>query len=158
MGFKTAMGRFFIILSVVVFTLGISLPRGIPSFVSTALAAEGKEEDPKAPHPEFEYVQIDPIMLPIITSRGITQQIRLMVQIEVEYGKKSDVEPYMPRLVDAYLQDLYGALSAGHGIMKNNFVDVIQVKQRLTSVTDKVLGEDHKAHGVLLQILQQQPM
>jgi hypothetical protein len=63
-----------------------------------------------------------------------------------------------PRLIDAYLQDLYGALSAGHGLMKDNFVDVVQVKQRLTAVTDRILGPDHKVHEVLLQVLQQHQM
>lgn len=116
----------------------------------------GKEE--KGPRPEFEYIQLDPILLPVITNKGLTQEVRLMVQLEVEYGKKGEIEPYQPRLIDAYLQDLYGALGSGRGMMNGNIIDVVKVKQRLTNVTDRVLGADHKAHGVLLQVLQQHPM
>lgn len=116
------------------------------------------EESKDAPHPDFEYVKLDPITLPVITPKGLTQQVSFVVQLEVDWGKKDDIAPYEPRLIDAYLQDLYGAFSAGHGLMKNNFVNVDTVKERLTSVTDKVLGPDHKVRAVLLQALQQRPL
>jgi len=141
------MGRLVVILSV---------------FLMLALApfAYAGEEgaDPNAPHPDFEYIKLDPITLPVITAKGLTQQVSLVVQLEVAWGKKDDIAPYEPRLTDAYLQDLYGALGAGHALMKDNFVDIEQIKQRLTAVTDKVMGPDHKVHAVLLQALQQRPM
>ena len=130
---------------------------------SHAYAAEGGEgggekKDPSAPHPVFEYVKLDPITLPVITTKGLTQQVSLVVQLEVEWGKSEEIAPYEPRLTDAYLQDLYGALGAGHGLMKDNFVDINTVRDRLTAVTDKVLGPEHKVHAVLLQALQQRPL
>jgi len=148
------MRRAVVILAVFLLMLG-----GIPH---CAYAAEGEgggaEVDPKAPHPEFEYLQLDPITLPVITTKGLTQQMSMVVKLEIEWGKKNDIAPFEPRLIDAYLQDLYGALGAGHGLMKDNYIDVEQIKQRLTVVTDKVLGPDHKVHAVLLQALQQRPM
>lgn len=110
------------------------------------------------PHPEFEYIEMDPLTLPIITTKGLTQQISLSVSLEVPFGQKVEYDGFKPRLADAYIQDLYGALGAGFGMMKGNVIDVQQIKQRLTSVTDKVLGPDHKAHDVLLQVVQQRPM
>lgn len=110
------------------------------------------------PHPEFEYIELDPLTLPVITTKGLTQQISLSVSLEVPFGQKAEYNGFKPRLADAYIQDLYGALGAGFGMMKGNVVDVQQIKQRLTSVTDKVLGPDHKAHDVLLQVVQQRPM
>ena len=50
------------------------------------------------------------------------------------------------------------ALGTGHAFMKDNIVDVQQIKQRLAFVTDKVLGPDHKVHEVLLQVVQQRRM
>ena len=139
----------FIILAGLIMSLALS-----PAYAGE----EGGDKDPNAPHPAFEYVKLDPITLPVITPKGLTQQVSLVVQLEVDWGKKDDIAPYEPRLTDAYLQDLYGALGAGHGMMNNNVVDYDKVKQRLTSVTDKVLGPDHKVHAVLLQALQQRPL
>ena len=128
------------------------------AFIPSAWAEEGGEKDPNAPHPDFEYLQLDPLTLPVITTKGLTQQVSLVVKLEVDWGKKDEISPFEPRLIDAYLQDLYGALGAGHGLMKDNFVDIAQIRQRLTDVTGKVLGPDHKVHAVLLQALQQRPL
>ncbi len=150
------MKRTVVLLAVVMLMFGGSLLQGFPPF---AYAAEGQENaavNPNTPPPEFEYIQIDVLTLPIITARGLTQQVSLMIQLEVGYGQKGDIASYGPRLVDAYLQDLYGALGAGFGLMRGNVVDVRQIKQRLASVTDKVLGTDHKVHDVLLQVVQQE--
>ena len=70
---------------------------------------------------------------------------------------KKEIEEQEPRLADAYLQDLYGALGSGQAMMKGRMIDVYAVKQRLTAVTEKVLGPD-KVHDVLLQVVQQRPM
>ena len=158
------MGRAIVILSVFLMVMGCggvasSTLKLLPSaYAGEEGGAEKPAADPNAPHPDFEYVQMDPLLLPVITTKGLTQQVSVMVQLEVDWGTKDDIVPFKPRLTDAYLQDLYGELGAGHGMMKDNFVDVALVKQRLTSVTDKVLGPDHKVHGVLLQVLQQRPL
>lgn len=125
-----------------------------------ALAQPVRAEEAAAdgPQPEFEYIQLDPLTLPIITTQGLTQQINLSISLEVPYGQKTEFDGFKPRLADAYIQDLYGALGAGFGMMKGNVIDVQQIKQRLTSVTDKVLGPDLKAHDVLLQVVHQRSM
>jgi hypothetical protein len=153
------MARAVVILAVFLLLLTSGLPRGGMLFIPSASAAEGGDEkDTSAPHPDFEYLRLDPITLPVITAKGLTQQVSIVVQLEIEWGKKDEIAPFEPRLIDAYLQDLYGALGAGHALMKDDFVDVDQIKQRLTAVTDRVLGPDHKVHAVLLQALQQRPM
>lgn len=126
--------------------------------VAQALANEGGGEGEKGgPHPDFEYMEMKPMVLPVITDKGVTQQISLVVSLEVPYGKKAEVENYEPRLTDAYLQDLYGALGAGKAMVTNNVIDVQAVKARLTNVTRKVLKDD-QVHDVLLQVLQQRRM
>ncbi|MDE2336298.1 MAG: hypothetical protein KGL10_03205 [Alphaproteobacteria bacterium] len=118
-----------------------------------------QETGPNGQHPEYQYVELSPVILPIITTQGLTQQVSLKVQLEVFWGNKDKVSTYEPRLIDAYLQDLYGALSAGSGLLKNSFVNIVAVKQRLTVDTDKVLGKDKdKVHDVLLEVLQQRPL
>lgn len=119
-----------------------------------AHAAEAKE----GPVPDFEYLEMKPLTLPVITDQGLTQQVSLIVSLEVPYGKKAEVENISPRLADAYLQDLYGALGGkGNTMMVNNVIDIQAVKKRLSRVTYKVLKED-QVHDVLLQVLQQRRM
>jgi hypothetical protein len=118
---------------------------------------EGEKGDPAAPHDEFAYIQLDSVTVPIITPKGLTQQLSIEMSLEVPYENKAAIAKYQPRLLDAYIQDLYGALGAGFGLTKNGVVDIQQIKQRIVAVTDKVLGPDLKAHDVLLQVVQQQP-
>ena len=109
------------------------------------------------PTPEFEYFQLDPLILPVISEKGITQQVSLVVALEVPYGKTSEISIYKPRLADAYIQALYGVLGNGYGLAKSGVVDVTLLKTRLTQVTTKILGSD-KVRDVLLQVVQQRQM
>ena len=118
---------------------------------------KGRAEEAGGKHPDFEYVDLKPLVLPIITDRGLTQQVSLMVSLELPYGEVGEIAPFEPRLADAYLQDLYGALGAGNAMMQGNVIDVMAVKRRLNAVTAKVLGGE-KFHDVLLQVVQQRPM
>lgn len=125
----------------------------LTAIVQPAVAADDKQ----VVTPEFEYMELSPLVLPVITDEGVTQQVSLIVSLEVPYGKKAEVEGISPRLQDAYLQDLYGALGRNNGMMVNNVIDVQAVKKRLNKVTYKVLKED-QVHDVLLQVLQQRRM
>ena len=132
---------------------------GSVMLIHPAYASEKAEKiDPDAPHPEFEYLQLNPMILPVITAKGLTQQVSLIVSLEIDYGQKEKFSSYEPRLIDAYIQDLYGALGTGHALMHGNLVDVRQIKLRLTSVTERVLGSGLKVHDVLLQVIQQRRM
>ena len=124
---------------------------------SGAFAEETKQEGFFAP--EFEYVRLAPMVLPVITDKGITQQVSLAVTLELPYGKKDEISAYAPRLVDAYIRDLFGAIGAGHVMMRGNVLDIEALKSRLAAVTERVLGEDKdKVHEVLLQAINQAPM
>ena len=142
------------------FLLGLGQFQGSITLTPSAYASKKAEEpDPDAPPPEFEYLQFEPLSLPVITSKGLVQHVSLMVLLEVDYGQKEEISLYKPRLIDAYIQDLYGALGTGDILMHGNFVDVKQVKQRLSSVTNEVLGPaDIKVRDVLLQVLRQRKM
>lgn len=136
---------------------GVVQVAGLPIQPAYASGAPKKSEDPNAPHPEFEYVQLDPINLPIITNKGLTQQLSLLVSVEVPYGSAEEITTFKPRLADAFIQDLYGALGAGHGLMKDGVINVQEIKKRLFAVATKVTGPEHKIHDVLLQVVQQLP-
>lgn len=110
--------------------------------------------DPNAPKPEFEYFEMTPLVLPVITNAGITQQVSLLVSLELPFGKTDEIKYLEPRLADAYIQDLYGALSSGFAMTATDVLDVQELKERLTMVTAKVLGPE-AVRQVLLQVVQQ---
>lgn len=124
-----------------------------------AFAQEAESKKDGILPPDFEYVRLAPLMLPVITDQGLTQQVSLAITLELTYGKKDKISAYAPRLVDAYLRDLFGAVGAGHVMMRGNVLDIDALKGRLTAVTERVLGEEKKeVHEVLLQAVNQAPL
>lgn len=110
----------------------------------------GKEGEVSA----VKYVELDPIILPIIDRDGITQTISMVVSVQVaDEAKAEEVRQKLPRLADAYLSDMYGTLSKSSS-MEGGVIKVSVLKERLTGITHKVLGEG-VADDVLLQVLQQ---
>ncbi|MBP7721867.1 MAG: flagellar basal body-associated FliL family protein [Alphaproteobacteria bacterium] len=104
-----------------------------------------------------EFVELDPLILPIIDSSGVTQTVSLVIALEVEDKVKAEeVKKLTPRLKDAYIQDMYGVLNK-HAALKGGVVQVAAVKSRLTKITTDVLGEDMVSE-VLLQVVQQRPI
>ena len=121
---------------------------------------KGKDEQNKGGgHGEggAEFVELDPLILPIIDSSGVTQTVSLVIALEVEDKVKAEeVKKLTPRLKDAYIQDMYGVLNK-HAALKGGVVQVAAVKSRLTKITTDVLGEDMVSE-VLLQVVQQRPI
>ena len=104
-----------------------------------------------------EFVELDPLILPIIDSSGVTQTVSLVIALEVaDKDKAEEVKKLTPRLKDAYIQDMYGVLNK-HAALKGGVVQVAAVQCRLTKITTDVLGEDMVSE-VLLQVVQQRPI
>lgn len=126
---------------------------GSALFVSNAYAA-GKSEKEEGGK---EYVKLQPLMVPIIDNYGVSQIVSLVVSLEVDGVFAADkVKAMSPRLTDAYIQNMYGAMSESMGI-KNGVIQVLYIKKRLNEVTEEVLGDDLHAE-VLLQVVQQRPI
>lgn len=100
------------------------------------------------------FVKMDPLTLPVVDKTGVVQIVNISITLEVEDAEKAkEVERFAPRLKDAYIQDMYGALSSTSA-MTQGVVDVEAVKKRLNAVTEKIMGED-VVRDVLLQAVQQ---
>lgn len=144
--------------------LGGTAAGGYLFFLKPAQASEGEEKKSEEAKAEGEaaestvsFVQMSPLVLPIVDKNGVSQVISLVVSLEVkdELSAK-EVERLTPRLKDAYIQDMYGVLTK-QAAMEGGVVQVGYIKNRLNKVTMKVLGED-KVRGVLLQVVQQRPV
>lgn len=121
--------------------------------VSLAYAAEEKKENTG----EKDYVDLTPLSVPVINDAGLIQQVSVAVSLECPMGKRDQVNAFKPRLMDAYLRELYGALGSGRVMMHGNVVDVEAIKTRLGAVTQKVVGPD-LVSDVLLQSVHQYAM
>lgn len=119
-------------------------------------AAEAKAAEEGGEGGKLTYVPMDAIVLPIIDRNGISQTISLVVSLELKDATKlEEVKEKLPRLADAFLSDMYGTLSK-KAAMEHGVIKVSMLKERLTGITNKMLGEE-TINGVLLQVLQQHP-
>ncbi len=101
-----------------------------------------------------EYVQMNAMIFPVIGDRGVTQTVSLVVSLEVpDAATAEEIKKLAPRLTDAYIQDMYGALNRKHS-MENGTLKIAPLKARLNKVTTRVVGEG-KVNDVLLQVVQQ---
>jgi len=138
------------------FVLALTFGGHINQGFSTSVAyAEEHGGDGDGDGAHFEYLELNPLVLPVINERGLVQQISLVISLELAEGLlAADLEKYQPRLADAFIQDLYGVLGSGYGLTRHNILDVHLIKTRLTAVTESVVGPD-KVENVLLQVVQQ---
>lgn len=133
---------------------------GIIQFLNKpAQASEQKETkaEGNSATPEVSFVEMKPLVLPIVDQNGVSQIVSLVVSLEASSPEvKAEIEKYSPRLLDAFIQDMYGALSR-QAAMEGGMVQVGYIKSRLNRVTAEVLGKD-KVKDVLLQVVQQRPV
>lgn len=105
----------------------------------------------------FEFVELDPLILPIVDISGVSQTVSLVVVLEVpDAAAKNRVLAIEPRLKDAYIQDMYGVLNK-HAALKGGVLQVDMLKSRLNKISAQMVGDD-QINDVLLQVVQQRPI
>lgn len=124
-------------------------------------AHKAKKADHGGGHGEgadVQYVEMQPLVLPIIDDNGVSQVVSLVMVLEVnDVGTAGEVRRLEPRLKDAYLQDMYGVLNKEAAMGDGGVVEVAKIKARLNKVTERVLGKG-VVNDVLLQVVQQRPI
>lgn len=121
-------------------------------FLFSFSQANAEEKKTEETGPTIHFVELAPLILPVIDSFGVTKVISLVVAVEVDSQEKADkVTKYTPRLTDAYLSDLYGAFS--YKAPEGGVIPIGFVKERLNAASAKVLGEE-VVSDVLVQVLQ----
>ena len=152
-------------IGLLVFVMALTLGVGLGTYFyfgtqkAEASLDEGAKEvhakkSKKAKSKEVEFVEMDPLILPIVDKYGVSQVVSVVVALEV--GTKADaeiVEKYSPKLKDAYIQDMYGSLNK-KAALEGGVVQVEAIKSRLNTVTQEVLGQN-VVNDVLLQVVQQ---
>jgi len=134
-----------------------------PAEASSGAAAEHaegskKKSDGHGGVAQSTFVQLSPLILPIIGKNGMTQTVSMVIVIETaDPANQAQIEHLAPRLKDAFIQDMYGVLSQEDVAMKDGVIQVNTIKTRLHKISQKVLGEE-VAKEVLLQVIQQRPI
>lgn len=119
------------------------------------VAAKEVKKDSKPAH--LAFVEMDPLILPIIDAQGINQLVSLVIVLQVHDEKqKAEVTAQIYRIKDAYIQDMYGSLNKNVAI-KDGVLQVDILKQRLSAASNRVLGDD-VVSDVLLQVVQQRQL
>jgi flagellar basal body-associated protein FliL len=100
------------------------------------------------------FVHLDPMVLPVISDKGVEQLVTIQIDIEVKDFDAADaIHTQMPRVVDALEDALYGGLGQG-SLRDGKLVDVRRVKAKATAALDEVIGADN-IRDVLIQDVSQ---
>lgn len=105
----------------------------------------------------MEYYDLMPMNIPVMTDQGLVQQVSVAVSLQCKPGKREQIAAYKPKLMDAYLRELYGVLGTGQAMIRNDIVDVEAVKSRLSDVTQRVVGPDLVSEVLLQSVHQYKP-
>lgn len=136
-----------------------------PAEASAGAAAEeaNKEHEKQAKGgghgeaPAAMFVELDPLILPVMDGNGPSQVVSIVVALEVaDEETAKTVEAMSPKLKDAYIQDMYGMMNQ-YAALKGGVVQVGMIKKRLNEITTHVMGEN-VVQDVLLQVVQQRPI
>lgn len=127
------------------------------AFLVLPSAAQASDKSGDKKPAAVEYLDLHPLSVPVINEQGLVQHVSITISLECPTGKRDALQTFRPRLMDAYLRDLYGALGSGRIMMHGNVVDVEALKSRLAIVTERVVGKD-LISDVLLQSVHQYAM
>ncbi len=143
-------GGYFFFQKQAVASLGEENSMAVKNKMERDKAARASAEEAK----KLRFVEMEPIILPIIDAQGVSQVVTLTISLEVNSEEHEKyVELLKPRLKDAYIQDMYGVLNR-KASMEGGVLKVDDLKERLSRISDKVLGAN-KVNGILLQAVNQ---
>lgn len=126
--------------------------------VADAANPEQHAEAPKKKKAEGppSFIDVGPIVLPVMGETRIEQTVMIMVSLEVaDEETKNSVRGVTPRLLDAYLRALYGKIGKSQ-VAAGEIVDVATIREKLSEATVAVLGAD-VVDGVYIKAVSQRP-
>jgi hypothetical protein len=126
------------------------------TFAAMPALAVDREKGVKGPHVDGvpDFVDIQPIILPVIERDAVTRQVGIVVTLELAQGEHPDVvEPKRRQLTDAFIRELH-TLYAWRS-SSNRVVDEQLIKRRLLLVADDVIGQGI-VHAILVRQLLEQ--
>jgi len=103
------------------------------------------------------YLHMAPITLPIINDYGAQQIVTMLVDLQIkDFQTAESMQKQMPKLKDALLQSLYGALADG-SVRNANALDIVKIKANIME-TLTVAFEDGAVKEVYVQAVSQRKL
>ena len=102
------------------------------------------------PPPPPEFVELDPLVLPLIQEGQVTHHITLTVVVEIASGSKEQVLLAKRQLTDAFFSELYGLLARRFVRRQADVLPLL--RRRLLVVSERLLGP-----GVVTGVLISEP-
>ena len=102
--------------------------------IHPALAGDDADKKPQ------NFVYLKPLMFPVVDNGNVAQMVSVTVTLEFDDAAgATKANAILPRIVDAYLQDLYGA-GTKSAVMKNGVLDPMALKSELENSNTRVLA------------------
>lgn len=100
----------------------------------TELADEAEQTAPDPP----SFIELTPLVLPLIQEGQVTQHITYKIVLEVEFVDEDQVYLAKRQLTDAYISELHGLLALRFVRDMDNPLPFME--RRLLTVSDRLLG------------------
>lgn len=84
------------------------------------------------------FVDFGLLIVPVVQDREVKKQAEMILRLEVPHEKKEVVAQHLPRLQNAYLQELMSFLPIH--LRDSDKLDQAVVRRRLTALSERVLG------------------
>lgn len=143
-------------LIIIVVVVIVLLAGGGAAFYFLQVAPGGPSEESAGSAPVAEEPAVDPsyvdmsnLAIPIIRNRRIEKHILLRITLEmVDEDAKEDVKPFLPRIKDAFIKDMYDYYS--YQPPGQTGIDTDVIKKRLKAAGERLVGKG-AIRNVLIQ-------
>lgn len=107
------------------------------SLIGNAPAEPKAAEQPKPTVPP-SYVDFGLLIVPVVQDREVKKQAELILRLEVPFEKKEVVAQNLPRLQNAFLEDMMAFLP--YQLRYTSELDEAAIRNRLNVISEKILG------------------
>ena len=112
----------------------------VPADAVDAIEAKANKNPSAAYADIVPFVELDPLVLPMIQEGQVTHHVEVQILLEVNPEKKDWVKAVMPKIVDRYIVELHGLLSLR--IVREQPDLRPLLRERLIYRTNELVGTD----------------
>lgn len=121
------------------------IPDFTGGFIANVVGVVGQDNaahdgaPPPPPRVEPVYMQMSPLLIPVIQNGELKRNIYIALRVELEPEKRAEGEAAMPRLQDLYMRALYDMVPEQQKEQPN--LDLDKIRERLLQISDRAIGK-----------------
>ena len=128
----------------------------VPANAVDAVEAKANKNPSAAYADIVPFVELDPLVLPMIQEGQVTHHVEVQILLEVDPEKKDWVKAVMPKIVDSYIVELHGLLSLR--IVREQPDLRPLLRERLIYRTNQLVGTDIVRDVLLSKVEKLRPL